>query len=94
MSNSKPVTTKQNCYHASCATPPKWGVASSVEQKNPDGTDLTLYTCDDHYGVLTGDLKNAGTRYGLFPIGDPHAPVTTNDDSPDDAVCSREWSSP
>ena len=61
-----------SCYHASCDVNPKWGVASSVKQKNPDGTDLTLYTCDVHYEDLTGELRGAGTKYALFPINGPH----------------------
>lgn len=43
-----------------------------MEQKNPDGTDLTLLTCDSHYSKLTTDLKRAGTRYTLSPICNHH----------------------
>ena len=61
-----------SCYYASCAKEPMWGIGSSVKQKNPDGSALTLYTCDAHYADLTGELRGAGTKYTLFPINGPH----------------------
>jgi len=61
-----------SCYSASCDVSPKWGVASSVKHKNPDGSDLTLYTCDVYSKDLTGELRGAGTKYTLFPINGPH----------------------
>jgi len=61
-----------SCYYAGCEVRPKWGIASSVAQKNPDGTDLTLYTCDKHYEDLTGELRSVGTKYTLFPVNGPH----------------------
>ena len=64
----------------SCDASAKWGVASSVKQKNPDGTHLTLYTCDSHYSNLTVDLKKARTRYALFPVGESHMTPPVSDE--------------
>ncbi len=90
MSNTEPVTVSEICYHASCKTTPKWGVSSSVKQKNPDGSDLTLYTCDVHYNVLTTDLKTAGTRYTLFPIGENHmVPPMTPEEAFEELIRER-----
>jgi hypothetical protein len=62
----------QSCYYASCESTPKWGVSSQVKRKNPDGSDLTLFTCDSHYDDLTGKLRSVGTKYSLFPVNGPH----------------------
>jgi hypothetical protein len=66
------MTSQPGCYHGNCRIPPKWGISSSVRLRNPDGSPLTLFACDDHYGDLTTDLRAAGTRYSIFPIGGPH----------------------
>lgn len=62
----------KSCYYAGCGETPMWIVASSVPQKNPDGSDLALLTCEEHYEVITGELRSAGTRYTLLPINGPH----------------------
>lgn len=66
------MTSRRECYYSNCNTAPKWGVSSSVQTKNPDGTPLTLYACDEHYDPLTTKMREAGTRYSLFPINGPH----------------------
>ena len=66
------MTSQASCYHSGCTTAVKWGISSSVEQKNPDGTSLTLFACDKHEGALTVRLRKAGTRYSLFPTNGPH----------------------
>jgi len=81
-----------SCYYSSCDSPPKWGVASSVKQKNPDGSDLTLYTCNDHYNNLTSNMTKAGTRYTLFPVGGPHMVLpTTPEEKLDDFIKYRSF---
>lgn len=58
------------CYYSNCNSEPNWGVASSVELKNADGSPLVLYSCDEHYYTITTDMRQAGTRYTLFPLTD------------------------
>jgi hypothetical protein len=72
----------QTCYFAGCQLQPKWVVASSVKQKNPDGSDLSLSTCDHHYDTLTKDLRKAGTKYALLPINGPHIVMPEVNDNP------------
>lgn len=66
------MTSQTKCFYSGCATDPKWGISSSVKRKNPDGSPLTLYACDGHEGTLTAQMRAAGTKYTLFPVGGPH----------------------
>lgn len=69
------MTSKSGCFYGGCDESPTWGIESSVAAKNPDGSPLCLYTCDEHEQVLTADLRRAGTKYTLFPvIGPPLVP--------------------
>lgn len=61
------------CFYPNCDLSPSWEVESLVEKKNPDGSLLSLLTCDDHYGTITSDLRKAGTRYVLHPLGEAAA---------------------
>jgi len=65
---------QRSCYYSNCDTSPNWGIKSSAEVGTPNNSPLTLLSCDDHYGELTVELRDAGTRYTLFPITD--APAT------------------
>lgn len=40
--------------------------------KNPDGSHLTLFACDDHYRDITSEMRRVKTKYSLFPINGPH----------------------
>lgn len=84
MSNSEQVTVDKTCYYAFCEFTPKWGVSSKAEVKNPDGSDLTLYTCDTHYDDLTGKLRSVGTKYNLFPVNGPHMVAPREEPTVDD----------
>ena len=66
------MTSQTRCFYSGCAADPKWGVSSSVTHKNHDGSPLTLYACDGHEGTLTSQMRDAGTKYTLFPVGGPH----------------------
>jgi len=66
------MTSQVTCYYSNCDSSTKWAVASSVAHRNPDGSPLSLYTCDDHYSNLTNNLRRAGTKYTLSPINGPH----------------------
>lgn len=65
------VAGTHTCFAAYCTAGVRWGVSSSVKTKNPDGTPLTLYACDEHEPVITAKLRSAGTRYQLFPVEEP-----------------------
>lgn len=71
MSHNAIVAGTHTCFAAYCTAGVRWGVASSVKTKNPDGTPLTLYACDEHEPVITAKLRSAGTRYQLFPVEEP-----------------------
>lgn len=66
------MMAQASCYFAHCEKTSRWGLASSVEHRNPDGSPLTLFSCDSHYNDITSDLRLAGTKYTLFPINGPH----------------------
>ena len=66
------MTSQTKCFYSGCTASPKWGISSSVKHKNPDGSPLTLYACDGHEGTLTAQMRDAGTKYTLFPVGGPH----------------------
>jgi len=66
------MTSQRTCFYSGCSKVPKWGISSSVERKDQDGAPLTLFACDEHEGGLTAHMRQAGTRYSLFPVGGPH----------------------
>lgn len=70
-SHNTTVAGQRTCFSQSCSTGVRWGISSSVEKKNPDGSPLTLYACDKHEPELTSALRAAKTRYQLFPVTDP-----------------------
>jgi hypothetical protein len=78
------MTSEKSCYYSGCALTPKWGVTSGAKARQPDGSPLTLFACDGHYSEITGDLRQAGTKYTLFPINGPHIV------SPCDHKCDNE----
>ena len=39
--------------------------------RNPDGSPLYLFACDEHEQMLTADMRRAGTKYSLFPVIGP-----------------------
>jgi hypothetical protein len=65
------MTSRKSCFYSGCNESPYWAVASSVKQKNPDGSPLVLLTCDEHYSSLTSQLIKAGTPYSLWPLEEP-----------------------
>jgi hypothetical protein len=78
------------CYYSNCDQVAKWEIASSVAKRNPDGSPLTLYTCDEHYENLTGDLRKAGTPYTLSPVNGPHmVPPFTPEENFDELIKNR-----
>jgi hypothetical protein len=79
---------QKSCYYSGCSDFPKWGVSSETEQKNINGEPLTLYTCDGHQGELTVQLRDAGTRYSLFPVSGPHL-VTPTEPGPISPTTTR-----
>jgi len=62
------MASQVRCFYPGCVVSPKWSIESTVKQRNPDGSPLTLQTCDDHYNDITSDMRRAGTRYVLHPI--------------------------
>ena len=75
------MTSNPACFYVDCSDAPKWAVTSMTQVKQPDGKPLILYTCDDHYGTLTNNLRNAGTKYILSPVSVPVV-VPSADDPP------------
>jgi len=88
------MTSQPGCYHSDCGFTPKWGIMSSVPLRNPDGTPLTLFACDDHYGALTGQLMEAKTRYSLYPINGPHIVSPHECEPPSGSIPPDEPQSP
>lgn len=78
------MASEKSCYYSGCDRTAKWGVVSGAPARQPDGSPLTLYACDDHYSGITGDLRQAGTKYSLFPINGPHIV------SPCEHACSEQ----
>lgn len=74
-SSSNSMTSQVRCYHGNCPVKATWGISSGVKQKNPDGSPLTVYVCEDHYNHLTYALREAGTRYSIFPLTGDHPAV-------------------
>lgn len=68
MSHNAVVPKSFNCFSADCNATAKWGIASSVQIRNPNGSPLTLYACDKHEELLTARLRSIGTKYQLFPV--------------------------
>jgi len=66
------MTSQRSCFYSGCSKDPKWGVSSSVEQRDQNELPLTLFACDEHESGLTSRMREAGTRYSLFPVGGPH----------------------
>ena len=65
---SRPIVGEKKCYHGDCEDYAKWGISSSSKQKNPDGSPLTLFSCNQHQSELTSMMRIVGTQYTLFPI--------------------------
>lgn len=75
------MTVQRTCYSTTCGSEIRWGVVSSATKTGPDGSPLTLYSCDDHEPPLTKRLRTAGTRYQLFPVVKPAPAEPTIDPS-------------
>lgn len=82
------MTSNPACFYSACGDAPKWAVTSMAQTKQPDGKPLLLYTCDNHYGTLTNNLRNAGTKYVLAPINGPHMvpPIDEAPATPEEAL--------
>ena len=96
MENKEPSTdsmaSQTTCYYSNCDESTKWSVASLVDKRNPNGSHLTLSTCDDHYATLTGDLRRSKTRYTLLPINGPHlTPPSTPEDEFSEGMRDRSF---
>jgi len=86
------MPSQTSCYYSNCDHVTKWEIASSVAKRNPDGSPLTLYTCDEHYDTLTRDLRKAGTRYTLSPVNGPHiVPPMTPEENFEEMVKDRSF---
>jgi hypothetical protein len=87
-SHNRPIVDEKRCHHGDCKNYANWGVASTVKQKNPDGSPLTLFVCDEHEVKLTSMMRIVGTRYTLFPINNQN--TTPNQDKQQNPILSSE----